>query len=170
MATVKANGKYQYPLVPREYWPAVKFACKMIRENGYRNKAIRIAANYYDVDENELSKHVAARSAAGKRPKGYKMKWFVVARASYCEAWMDRNWSFRIEYGKTAEGLENKFRSQDWNETIRNDYGGNYVPLFDTEILSEHGSKEEALEELKRIETMSEEELEKYTKGKVTRR
>lgn len=40
----------KYPYIPREYYPAVMFACKMVRESGYKNKAIRTAARYYGSD------------------------------------------------------------------------------------------------------------------------
>ena len=42
-------SKYKYPYVPKEYYSAVMFACKLIRENGYFNKAIKTAAKYLSV-------------------------------------------------------------------------------------------------------------------------
>ena len=47
-----------YPYIPKQYYAAVMFACKMIRENGYFNKAINTAANYYNVNPKEVEKHV----------------------------------------------------------------------------------------------------------------
>ena len=43
-------GEYKYPYVPKEYYPAVMFACKIIRQNGTFNKAINSSAKYYGVD------------------------------------------------------------------------------------------------------------------------
>lgn len=39
--------KSKYPWIPKEYYAAVMFACKMIRENGCCNKDVHIAADYY---------------------------------------------------------------------------------------------------------------------------
>ena len=69
---------YKYPYVPKEYYAAVIFACKMIRENGYFNKAIKTAANYYGVDADELEKHVRKRQGAGQKGKSRKYFYYVV--------------------------------------------------------------------------------------------
>lgn len=62
-------SKYKYPYIPKEYYPAVMFACKMIRDNGYFNRAIKVASSYYDVDPDEVEEHVRARQAAGQKDK-----------------------------------------------------------------------------------------------------
>lgn len=69
--------KSKYPWIPKEYYAAVMYACKLIRDNGNYNKSIRIASNYYDVDEDTLSKHVRARQAAGQKGKTRKYKYYV---------------------------------------------------------------------------------------------
>lgn len=56
--------------IAEEYYPAVMFACKMIRENGYYNRAINISANYYGVDRGILDEIVEARQVVG--PQGKK--------------------------------------------------------------------------------------------------
>lgn len=71
-------SKYKYPYIPKEYYSAVMFACKMIRENGYFNKAIKAAAKYYDVDETTLEKHVRARQGAGQKGSTRKYYYFVL--------------------------------------------------------------------------------------------
>ena len=53
------------------------YACKLIREHGNYNKAIRIASSHYDVDADTLSKHVRARQAAGQKGKTRKYKYYV---------------------------------------------------------------------------------------------
>ena len=63
------KNQYKYPLIPKKYFPAVMFACKMIREGVGRNVACRRAANYYDVEEEAVSHHVAMRSGAGNKGK-----------------------------------------------------------------------------------------------------
>lgn len=59
----------KYPWVPKECYPAVVFACKMIRENGYFNRAIHTAAKYYKVDGKKLESLVRERQAAGQQGK-----------------------------------------------------------------------------------------------------
>lgn len=78
---------YKYPYIPREYYAATMFACKLIREHGTFNRAISTAANYYDVDSDELEKHVRARQAAGQKgaSTGRKYKYWVVSK--YYDSW-----------------------------------------------------------------------------------
>ena len=76
---------YKYPYIPREYYPATMFACKLIHEHGTFNRAIEAAADYYNVDESTLAKHVRARQAAGQKGKkgvtaGKKLKWWFIPR------------------------------------------------------------------------------------------
>lgn len=59
----------KYPWIEKRYYPAVMFACKLIRENGYFNKAIKASAKYYKVDEETLKSLVRERQAAGQRGK-----------------------------------------------------------------------------------------------------
>lgn len=68
----------KYPWIPREYYAATMFACKMIRENGYFNRAIAISSRYYSVDRDELERHVKARQNAGKKGMERKYYWFGV--------------------------------------------------------------------------------------------
>ena len=70
----------KYPYIPKEYYAAVMFACKIIRETHYFNKAIKTAANYYHVDADELERHVRARQAAGQQGafKGRKYNYYLV--------------------------------------------------------------------------------------------
>lgn len=68
---------YKYPLIPKKYYPAVMFACKMIRQGTGRNVACRRAANYYDVDEDAVSHHVAMRAGAGNKGKKKTHTWVV---------------------------------------------------------------------------------------------
>jgi hypothetical protein len=69
---------YKYPFIPRELYPAVMYAAKLVREKGAFNQACTIAANYYNVDEDEVRKHLAARSAAGRKGRKHRpLKWFT---------------------------------------------------------------------------------------------
>ena len=71
------ENKYKYPWIPREYYKPVMLACKMIRENGFFNKAIQTAANYYHVDQKELEQHVRKRQGAGQKGKHREYKYYV---------------------------------------------------------------------------------------------
>ena len=51
----------KYPWIEKKYYPAVMFACKLIREDGYFNKAIKASAKYYKVDEDTLKRLVRER-------------------------------------------------------------------------------------------------------------
>lgn len=94
---------YKYPYIPKDYYPAVMFACNMIRENGCFNKAISIASGYYGVDEDELSKHVRARQAAGQigkkrgKFKKYRYKGIVYVRYHECGDYDEFLFDFIIE-------------------------------------------------------------------------
>lgn len=55
----------------------VMFACKMIRQDGYFNRAVSTAAKYYNVDADEVTNHVRARQAAGQQGTFYKRKFGV---------------------------------------------------------------------------------------------
>lgn len=122
---------YKYPYIPKEYYAATMFACKMIRGNGYFNKAINIAANYYMLDKEELRKHVVARTTAGKKLKsetGYKMKTYEVIIACACDA--NPEPSYRVEKvkGKSEESVRKRFEENCLRFTRRNDTGSNYSP------------------------------------------
>ena len=69
---------YKYPYIPKEYYPAVMFACSCIRKYGTFNVAIQAAANKYGLDEEEIAKHVRKRQGAGQKGTTRKYKWFLV--------------------------------------------------------------------------------------------
>ena len=135
---------YAYPYIPKQYYPAVMLACKILREDGTYNRALSIAANYYDVDEDILKKHVDARVHAKKRESGYKMKWFVIERRCHCDANYDYGADVFVAKGRSKETVESGYAKFDWEEQRRNDYGGSYAPYWTTSVISEHDTKEEA--------------------------
>lgn len=71
-------SKYPY-VADKKMYAAMMFACKMIRENGWFNKAIYTAANWYKVDKDKLEKVVRERQSAGQKAKAKprKYKWFT---------------------------------------------------------------------------------------------
>lgn len=68
---------YKYPYIPKEYYPAVMYACSCIRKYGTFNVACKAAAQKYGVDEDEIAKHVRKRQGAGQKGQTRKYKFFV---------------------------------------------------------------------------------------------
>lgn len=122
---------YKYPYIPKEYYAATMFACKMIRDNGHLNRAIKTAANYYNVDDDELRKHVTKRTNAGKKAKkktGYKMQTYEVTIATACDA--NPEPSYRVERvkGKSEITVRKRFEEECRNFTMANDTGSSWSP------------------------------------------
>ena len=69
---------YKYPYIPKEYYPAVMYACSLIRKYHTFNMAIKTAAKEYDVDEVTLEKHVRKRQGAGQKGTTRKYRYYVV--------------------------------------------------------------------------------------------
>lgn len=55
--------------IDKNIWLATNFAAKIIKETGFRNKAIRIASNYYDVNESDVEKELNKRVSKGLKGK-----------------------------------------------------------------------------------------------------
>ena len=62
-------SEYKYPWVPREYFPAMMGALKMIRETGYFNKAVSYYSGKYNVDPNTLVKYIKERQGIEQKDK-----------------------------------------------------------------------------------------------------
>lgn len=69
-------SKNKYPWIPKEYYAAVMYACKLIRKYKTFNVAVNTAAKHYGVSATEVAKHVRARQGAGQ--KGQHFQWFLV--------------------------------------------------------------------------------------------
>lgn len=130
-------AEYKYPKIPKKYYPAVMFACKMIRENGNFNKAIKISSNYYDVDAEKVEKYVRERQAAGQRGKKRgTYKYYTVALI--CEE-TERFWYGGEEVVK-ALSVENASKIKEQHES-RDGYHYYYVTR---KVMKEYDTKEEA--------------------------
>ncbi len=66
------------PYIPKEFYPAVMFACKMIDKGEEFNKAVSTSAKYYKVDKTELTKQVNLK--LGKKSSGRKFKYYTSCR------------------------------------------------------------------------------------------
>ena len=121
-------ASYKYPYIPPEYYPAVMFACKMIRKTGYFNKACSIAANYYNVDADEVAKHVRARQGAGQKGKtGRKYHWYIVLRlVNSCDGSEQTVQDIQIVKATSANNASNRFSYEDYRNS---DFSGSYYDL-----------------------------------------
>ena len=149
--------KNKYPYVEKEYYPAVMFACKMIRENGYFNKAIKISASYYGVDEEKLKKYVNERRAAGQRGKSRgEFKFYAVLGYVDMVYNDDEGTHESIYYRNAKEWVEagrkvivKALNYENALSKILSYYpDGHYIaPL----LIEEYGTQKEAKERLKKI-------------------
>ena len=150
------SAKCKYPWIPGEYFAATMFACKMIRENGYFNKAIATAASYYGVDEHVLEKHVRARQAAGQRGvKRGQMKWFVVLEFRGTDAGGERMTEKSVVRGKSLDTVERRFFKRDMAYNRRHDYGGGYAPYVTHNVFGPYDTKEQAESDLAGMDVSS---------------
>lgn len=67
----------RYPYIPKEYYSAVLCACACIRKYGTFNRAVKYAAEKYDLNEEKIAKYVRQRQGAGQRGKTREYRYFV---------------------------------------------------------------------------------------------
>ena len=152
-------SEYKYPYIPKEYYPAVMYACKLVRETGYKNKAIERAANYYGVDEDKVRKHFEARNAAGCKvklaAKGRKYKYFVVGVFFGSDAQGETGYPAKVVVcrGLTKDTVSSRFTESDMRFDMAHDYGGAYSAYRYHKVLSEHDTAEEAQKAASTVET-----------------
>lgn len=154
---------YKYPYIPdKRMYAAVMGACSYIRETGWFNRAVRYYADQYDVDEEELARHIRARQAAGRKGKpsankGRKFKWFIVVSTCFTEAHGETFASNpQVLKGLTPSSVLRRFLESDEKETIQNDYGGSFSPQISHTTIGTFDAKEDAenaLKEWKRLAT-----------------
>lgn len=149
---------YKYPYIPREYYAAVMFACKMIRENGYFNKAIQRAADYYDVDEDELAKHVRARQGAGQKGTTRKYKWYLLLTVEDCMAPDDcgtmNSWFYYTEKDWRDHSHKKIVKATSRENTENQAYGhgsGQFEPFESVRYIEEFATEKEARERAKKL-------------------
>ena len=146
-------SNYKYPYIPKDYYPAVMFACKLIREHGTFNRAIETASNYYNVNKSTLEKHVRARQAAGQKGRkgtntGKKLKWWFVPR--YQNAPHEQFYEIApiVKRGYSQKTISNTLCREDktpvWSESFYS-YGEAVGP-YDTKDDAESAAKQYAQE------------------------
>ena len=142
---------YRYPYIPNKtMYAAVMGACSYIRETGYFNKAVSYYAEKYQVDADELAKHIRARQSVGQKGRrsnstGRKYKWFIVCQTIWCEADGETTYSNpQVLKGLTEETVISRFSESDWKNTVRNDYGGAYAPVYGHKAIAQFDCETDA--------------------------
>lgn len=142
--------RYDYPFVPKEIYPAVMFAEKMIKEGESFGMAAYKSANYYCVDFDELKHQLAIRQGVRRRGrpsvnKGKTYKYYVVAYVSFVEATGSFDCiSVSVDKGLSRETVENKYDEADFRRTRHHDTGSAWSPSFFHRVVGEYDTKEEA--------------------------
>ena len=159
----------KYPYIPdKKMFAAVMFACKLIRETGYFNKAVEEAAYYYGVDEEELKRHIRERQSAGQKgkAKGRKYRWFILNKYETTDAHGLFDYKeYTIVRATNYKNAQSHYVESDWDATKRCDYGGAYSPYFFHGVIGEHDGYETkseavtALEQLKKAELSAEQSV-----------
>lgn len=118
--------------VEKSLWLATNFAAKMIKETGYRNKSIKKAANYYNVNVEDVEKELIKRQKRGQKgigSKGDKYKYFVyIGLAEYYYG--DNFDTEKVEYikkSKTSENARNSFADEMCHGGKSNMISGKYI-------------------------------------------
>lgn len=136
---------YKYPYIAdKKLYAAVMFACKMIREDGFFNKAVERAADYYGVNEKDVAVEVRKRQSAGQKGKSLgKMKWFIICQ-NKGDVYRSAFSNFKIKRGKNAKTVT----SQDMSYMAFIDMMENDTHDL-IEVVGEYDSKKEAQENFK---------------------
>lgn len=142
--------RHKYPYIPRDYYPAVMFACRIIRESGNFNRAIRASASYYGVDATLLADHVRKRQGAGQsgRRRG-SYRWFVVRTQSWSEGSGYGTSSYEVVKGLSVDSVSRRFSNRNHRMTVANDYGGAYAPCWSSEVFGPYPTEGEAEDEMR---------------------
>lgn len=105
--------KYPY-ISDRTMYAAVRYAGKLVRENGHLNHAITTAAGYYKVDQDELRRHLEARTKAGRNihpAEHYKIEKYIVT-FSLCTADMNREFCERFAMTEKVRARDQKHAAE----------------------------------------------------------
>ena len=144
--------EYKYPFIPKKLYPAVMLASKIVRETGYKNKAIKTAANFYGADEDDVREHLEARMAAGRKgkspaTKGRTFYYFVVGTfyGSDAEGEDLLPSDVQVFKGISKSTVVGRFHEADLKYDMSCDYGGSYSSYRLHRVLSQHERKEDAL-------------------------
>ena len=62
----------KYAAIPKEYYAATMLAIELVTQDGLISKAIYSSAKYYEVDRDELTRHVIDRLVANRKERKRK--------------------------------------------------------------------------------------------------
>ena len=151
-------GDYKYPYInDKRLYAAVMCACKMIRENGWFNKAVEYAAETYGFEFDKVAEEVRKRQAAGRRAseeekkeRGEKTtyKWFIYCIARASDARVDPLWDtrhlLRVRRSHSADKLKKWLADLTFEWSKREYTGSNYDIYYHSDVYGEYGTKAEA--------------------------
>ena len=153
------ESDYKYSWIPKEYYPAVMFAAKLVRQSGWFNKACRTAANYYDVDEDKVREYLSKRSHEGQAAKakpGKKRVYFVVEENTYTCEGSERYTRYFTMMGYSQDAVKKRLTDSDLRYSIRNETGSYYDSDRASTIVGEFAARSEAEDEAIRLQNIAE--------------
>ena len=109
-------GEYKYPYVPKDFYPAVMFACKMLEEKFEFDTAIARAAEYYKVDTAELTEHVQKRQAAENQKMKYSyfaVEFSLGVEQDGCDHFQRNKAQYMVKRGLTKNTVKRSMSSGD---------------------------------------------------------
>ena len=132
-------------IADKKLYAAVMFACKMIREEGYFNKAVKIAARYYDVDADDVASEIRKRQSVGQTGKKRgKYKYYTCCME--CIGNDGGSLTYYRPFVAKATCRENASGRYSW---FNGSYG-NYAAEAESVAIKEYETKKEAEENLMR--------------------
>lgn len=125
--------QYTHAWIPGNYYAAVRYANKMIRETGWFNRAIETASDYYNVDEEELKEYVvnwrkecnAAKKAEQQDTDEPYYKWYIVISDTTTVTMREYEspcWSIDVKRSKSFDNLKNKLAEEDYRYVMQHDW------------------------------------------------
>lgn len=148
------KGNYKYSYIPREYYPAVMFAAKMVRENGWFNRACKTAADYYCVDERKVREYLSQRSQDGKKAKPQtkrKRIYFVIRENTYSCEGSQCVTQYYTTYGYSTAATKARLSESDFRFNRAHDTGSYWVLDRGSCIVGEFATPSEAEEEAAKL-------------------
>lgn len=152
---------YKYSWIPKEYYPAVMFAAKLVRQSGWFNKACRTAANYYGVDEDKVREYLSKRSHEGQaaKPKPAKKRaYFVIEESTYTCEGSEHYTRYFTTMGYSESAVNRRLTDSDIKFSIRNETGSYYSKDRFSSIVGEFATQAEAEKEAARLQNIADAE------------
>lgn len=145
---------YTYPYISDpELYKATIFACKMIRQNGYFNKAVNTAAKYYHVSADDVAAEVRKRQSAGQkkanREKPKKTYSYYAIRFHWYSTYYNEHkpgHEYAVKRATSEANARAALPKQGKTDDI---YGWAFLPVTDEGYVAAFKTKAEAEEQIK---------------------